>query len=79
MLFFFFLIRLVGGGARTGPTRRVGHFWRIVPAPGDCEDGEFGGMKIGRGTLSTRRKPAPPPLCPAQIPLDQTRAPTRAD
>jgi hypothetical protein len=46
----------------------------IVPAPGDCEDGElFGGMKIGRGNRSTERKPAPAPLCPPQIPLDQTR------
>jgi hypothetical protein len=25
-------------------------YWPIVPAPGDCEDGEFGGMKIGRET-----------------------------
>jgi hypothetical protein len=33
---------------------------------------------IGRGNGSTRRKPAPAPLCPPQIPLDQTRARTRA-
>jgi hypothetical protein len=39
---------------------------------GDC--GAIGGMKIGRGKLSTRRKPAPAPLCPPQIPHDQTRA-----
>jgi hypothetical protein len=38
---------------------------------GDC--GAIGGMKIGRGNRSTRRKPAPP-----QIPLDQTRNRTRA-
>jgi hypothetical protein len=43
---------------------------------GDC--GAIGGMKIGRGNRSTRRKPTPAPLCPQQIPLDQTRAPTRA-
>jgi hypothetical protein len=35
---------------------------------GDC--GEIGGMKIGRGNRSTRRKPAPAPLCPPQIPHD---------
>jgi hypothetical protein len=35
---------------------------------GDC--GETGGMKIGRGNRSTRRKPAPAPLCPPQIPHD---------
>jgi hypothetical protein len=33
---------------------------------------------IGRGNRSTRRKPAPAPLCPLQIPLDQTRARTLA-
>jgi hypothetical protein len=60
----FFLIRIVWGGVHTGFTRHVGHFWPIVPAPGDIEDGEFGGMKIGRGNQGTRRKPAPAPLCP---------------
>jgi hypothetical protein len=43
---------------------------------GDC--GAIGGMKIGKGNRSTRRKPAPAPLCPPQIPLDQTRDRTRA-
>jgi hypothetical protein len=33
---------------------------------GDC--GATGGIKIGRGNRSTRRKPAPAPLCPPQIP-----------
>jgi hypothetical protein len=68
----------VEGGIQTGSTRHVGHFWPIVPAPGGCEDGEFRGMKIGRGSRNTRRKRAPAPLCPPQIPLDQTRARTRA-
>jgi hypothetical protein len=36
-----------------------------VIGDGDC--GEIGGMNIGRGNLSTRRKPAPAPLCPPQI------------
>jgi hypothetical protein len=67
-----------GGGFQTGSTPHVGHFWPIIPAPGDCEDGEFGGIKIGRGNRSTRRIPAPAPLCPPQIPLDQTRARTLA-
>jgi hypothetical protein len=39
----------------------------IVPAPGDYDDGEIGGM-IGRGNRSTRKKPAPMPLCPPQTP-----------
>jgi hypothetical protein len=43
--------------------------WPIVPSPGDCDDGEFGVIKIGMGNLSTRRKPAPAPLCPPKIPL----------
>jgi hypothetical protein len=43
---------------------------------GDC--GAIGGMKIGRGNRSTRRKPVPAPLCPPQVPHDQTRARTRA-
>jgi hypothetical protein len=33
---------------------------------GDC--GAIGGIKIGRGNQSTRRKPAPAPLCPPQNP-----------
>jgi hypothetical protein len=43
---------------------------------GDC--GAIGGMKLGRGNRSTRRKPAPAPICPPQISLDQTRERTRA-
>jgi hypothetical protein len=43
---------------------------------GDC--GAIGGMKIGKGNRSTRRKPATAPLCPPQIPLDHTRDRTRA-
>jgi hypothetical protein len=38
--------------------------------------GAIGGMKIGRGNRSTWRKPAPAPLCPPQIPHDQTRGRT---
>jgi hypothetical protein len=52
--------------------------WPIVPAPGDYDEGEFGGMKIGRGNRITRRKPAPAPRCPPQIALDQSRARPRA-
>jgi hypothetical protein len=32
------------------------------------ECGAVGGMRIGKGDGSTRRKPAPEPLCPPQIP-----------
>jgi hypothetical protein len=65
-------------GVHTGSTQHVCHFWPIEPAPGDCEDGEFGGIKIGWGKLSTQRKPAPAPLCPPQLPHDQTQARTQA-
>jgi hypothetical protein len=36
----------------------------------DDECGPIGGMRIGRGSRSTRRKPAPVPLCPPQSPHD---------
>jgi hypothetical protein len=63
--------------SKLGPLGTSATHWPIVPAPGDCEDGEFGGMN-GRENRSTGRKPAPTPLCPPQIPLDQTRDWTRA-
>jgi hypothetical protein len=63
--------------SKLGPLGTSATYWPIVPALGDCEDGEFGGMN-GRGNRSTRRKPAPVPLCPPQIPLDQSRDWTRA-
>jgi hypothetical protein len=44
----------------------------------DHECGAVGGMRIGRGNRSTRRKPAPVPLCQQQIPHDLTWARTRA-
>jgi hypothetical protein len=69
----FFLIRIVGGGVQMGPLGTSATERPIVPTPGDYDDGGFGEMKIGRGNRSTRRKPAPAPLCPPQIPLDQTR------
>jgi hypothetical protein len=51
-----------------GPLGTSATNWPIVPAPGDYDDGEFGGMMIVKGNRSTRRKPAPVPLCPPQIP-----------
>jgi hypothetical protein len=44
----------------------------------DDECGAVGEMIIGRGNLSTRRKPTPAPLCPSQIPHDLTWARTGA-
>jgi hypothetical protein len=75
---FFFNSHIGGVESKMGPLGTSATEWPIVPAPGDYDEGEFGGMNIGRGNRSTRRKPAPAPLCPPQIPLDQTRARTRA-
>jgi hypothetical protein len=36
----------------------------------DDECGAVGGMRIGKGNRSYRRKPAPVPLCPPRIPHD---------
>jgi hypothetical protein len=64
VVFFFNLcVGTLGAAAATGlmyQPRMIGK--------GDC--GEIGGMKIGKGNRSTRRKPSPPPLCPPQIPRD---------
>jgi hypothetical protein len=62
-----------GVESKLGPLSTSATEWPIVPDPGDYYDGEFGGMKIGWGNRSTRRKPAPPLLCLPQMPLDQTR------
>jgi hypothetical protein len=45
----------------------------------DDECGAVGGMRIGRGNRSTRRKSSPVPLYPPQIPHDMTWDRTRAD
>jgi hypothetical protein len=55
----------VGGGVQLGPLSTAATNRSIVPDPDDYDDGEIGGM-IGRENRSTRRKPAPMPLCPPQ-------------
>jgi hypothetical protein len=65
-----------GGGVQLGPLGTAATNRSIVPAPGNYDDGEIGGM-IGRGNLSTQRKPAPVPLCPPQTP-HAARTRTRA-
>jgi hypothetical protein len=52
-----------GVGVQLGPLGTAATYRPIVPAPGDYDDGETGGM-IGKGNRGTRRKPAPVPLCP---------------
>jgi hypothetical protein len=58
----------VGGGVQLGPLGTAATNKPIMPAPGDYDVEETGGMMIGRGNRSTRRKPAPVQLCPPQTP-----------
>jgi hypothetical protein len=61
---FFFFIGIVGGRVQLGPLGTAAINRPTVPTPGDHDDGETSGMMIGRENRSTRRKPAPVPLCP---------------
>jgi hypothetical protein len=61
-------IGIVEGVVQLGPLGIAATYWSVVPAPGDYDDGEIGGIMIGRGNRSTRRKPVPVPLCPPQNP-----------
>jgi hypothetical protein len=56
-----FLIGILRGGVQLGPLGTAATNRSPVPALGDYEEGEIGGM-IGRVNQSTRRKPAPMPL-----------------
>jgi hypothetical protein len=71
-------IGTVGGGVQLGPPGTSATNRPIVPAPVDYDDGEIGGMMIGKGNRGNRRKPAPVPLCPPQTPTYSARARTRA-
>jgi hypothetical protein len=68
------------GGVRLSPlgtSATVGLLYQ--PRMIDDDDyGAVGGMRIDKGNRSTRRKPAPVPLCPPQIPHDLTWDRTRA-
>jgi hypothetical protein len=64
---FFFSPNLCCGILGTAATTGLLYQPRMI-GDGDC--GEIGGMKIGKGKRSTRRKPAPAPLCPPHIPYD---------
>jgi hypothetical protein len=74
----FFLISW--GGVRLSPlgtSATVG----LLYQPRMIDDDDYGavdGIRIGKGNRSTRRKPAPVPLCPPQIPHDLTWDRTRA-
>jgi hypothetical protein len=76
IIIIIIIIGIVGGGVKLGPLGTAATNKPIVPAPSDYDDGEIGGM-IGKGNRSTRRKPAPLPLCPPQNP-HAARTRTRA-
>jgi hypothetical protein len=45
----FFLIGIVGGRVQLGPLGTAATNRPIVPAPGDYDDGESGGIMISKG------------------------------
>jgi hypothetical protein len=64
----FLFIQIVGDGVKLGALGTAATNSPIVPIPDDYDDGEYRGMTIGKGNRSTRRRPAPVPLFPSQIP-----------
>jgi hypothetical protein len=62
-----FFFNLCGGTLGTAATTGLLYQPRMI---GEDDCGEMGGIKISRGNRSTRRKPAPTPLCLPQIPHD---------
>jgi hypothetical protein len=77
--FILFINSHIGGvESKLGPLGTSATNSPIVPVPGDCENEEFCGMKIGRENRSIRKQPAPAPLCPPQIPHDQSWVRTRS-
>jgi hypothetical protein len=64
----FLLNGILGGEVQFGPLGTAATNRPIVPAPSEYDDGEFRGMMICKGNRSTRRKPAPVPLCSRQTP-----------
>jgi hypothetical protein len=73
--YFFFLICLVGGGVQLGPLGAAATDWPIIACPGWLWLWKIWWNEDWQGKP---RKTAQAPLCPPQIPLDQTRDWTRA-
>jgi hypothetical protein len=78
--YFYYYFFIIPSGVRLNPlgtAATTGLLYQPqMTNDGDC--GETGGMKTGTGNRSTLQKSAPEPLCPPQIPHDQTRAETWA-
>jgi hypothetical protein len=75
--YIVFLVYL-SGWSRTESTVTEATYWLFYqPWLVDGDDcTAVGGMNVGRGNRSTRRKPDPISLCPPQVPHDMTRART---
>jgi hypothetical protein len=56
-----------------GPLGTAAITWPIVPVPGDCEDGEVGGMKCWQGKPKYSEKTCPDAILSTN-PTCQTRA-----
>jgi hypothetical protein len=76
VFFFFSFLVSLGGVSALGTSATVGLLYQ--PRMIDDGYGAVGGMRIGMGNRSTRRKPAPVPLCAPQIPHELTKDRTRA-
>jgi hypothetical protein len=74
--FYYYYYPYWGETESTGTAATTGLLYQPqMIDDGDC--GAIGGIKIGGGNRSTRRKPAPVPYCPPQIPHDQTQTRTK--
>jgi hypothetical protein len=66
---YYYLLLFIASGVGLSPCTAATSGLLYQPqmiGEGDC--GAISGMKIGRGNRSTRRKPAPAPLCPFNCP-----------
>jgi hypothetical protein len=72
-----FLNGMVGVGVQLGPLVTAATKRPIVPAPGDHDDGEIGGMMMAGEIEVLGENSAPMPLCPPQTP-HAARTRTRA-
>jgi hypothetical protein len=54
----FLNLHSAGVESKLGPLGTSATYWPLVPAPGDCEDGEFGGMN-GNGKPKYSEKTCP--------------------
>jgi hypothetical protein len=73
---YIFFLLVFWGGVRLSPLGTSATISSIIPAPDDDDDDDeykvVGGMRTGKGSRNTLRKPAPVPLCPPQIPHNLT-------